>query len=445
MTKWPDSLRAFIAGLLWLPSCISAMAAEPLVRAQVMTQPPIVVGQQVEIAVDVLAPNYFMSPPKFPQIDLPNAIVTLQDGAQNLVETTGDTTYAGIRRSYLVTPQVAGEFALPEARITFTYAAVPGQGTNGSVTLPRTKFTVTGSPGSPSGPIAAVATKLTVSQALDRDPKDLKAGDTLVRTVTITAAGMQAMMIPEPDFAAPESVKIYPQDPVLSNTTSGLGDVEGKRVDRATYAFDKAGDYALPSVEISWYDPATQKQETATAPAIDVTVSEQTAFQSPISPPQPEPPVSPDPPRWKLQLLWMVGALLALAFLAWLGSLVWPKARAWWTRWHDEREHSEAAYFGKFEAACRSGNRLAIYAALDAWSRRAVISRLDVWLRQFGDEGADQEFQRFERATFGPLDDQAGWQPRGLLNAISEARRNWLRKRRGATGKQVGALPALNP
>ncbi|WP_280819730.1 hypothetical protein [Pseudaminobacter soli (ex Li et al. 2025)] len=421
------------------------MAAEPLVRVQVMTPPPIVVGQQVEIAVDVLAPNYFMSPPKFPQIDFPNAIVTLQDGAQNLVETIGDTTYAGIRRSYLVTPQVAGEFALPETRITFTYAAVPGQGTNGSVTLPRTKFTVTGPPGTSSGSIAAVATKLTVSQTLDRDPKGLKAGDTLVRTITITAAGMQAMMIPEADFAAPEGIRIYPQDPVLSNATSGLGDVEGKRIDRATYAFEKAGDYALPSVEISWYDPATRKRETATAPAIDVTVSEQTAFQSPIAPPQPAPPVSADPSRWKLALLRTIGALLALALLAWACRAVWPRVRAWWTRWQDEREHSESAYFGKFEAACRSGNRLVIYAALDAWSRRADISRLDVWLREFGVEGADRELERFERATFGPLDDQAGWQPRGLLNATSEARRNWLRKRRGATGKQVAALPALNP
>jgi hypothetical protein len=152
-------------------------------------------------------------------------------------------------------------------------------------------------------------------------------------------------------------------------------------------------------VEISWYDPASQKQEPATAPAIDVTASEQTAFQSPIAPPQPAPPVSADPSRWKLALLWTVGALLAIALIAWLGSLVLPRVRAWGMRWHDEREHSEPAHF--------------------EYSRR--------------------------RAVQATGDGQAGWQPHELLNAISGARRNWLRKSKGTTRKQPAALPALNP
>ncbi|MGO4841058.1 hypothetical protein AB4144_53275, partial [Rhizobiaceae sp. 2RAB30] len=131
---------------------------------------------------------------------------------------------------------------MPTAAITFTYAAVPGKPTQGSVTLPQLKFTVTGAPGGTTGGPVAAAAKITVTQTLDRDPADLKAGDALVRTVTVVADGMQAMMIPVPAFEAPDGVRVYPHDPVLSDRTdTGQGAIGGKRVDRVTYGFEKPG------------------------------------------------------------------------------------------------------------------------------------------------------------------------------------------------------------
>ena len=109
--------------LLVVPTAL--WAADPIIRAQVVTQQPIVAGQQIQIQVDVLAPNFFLSPPQFPLFDLPNAVVTLSDArAQNMTETVDGETYAGIRRIYLVTPQLAGTFTLPPARITSTAVSV---------------------------------------------------------------------------------------------------------------------------------------------------------------------------------------------------------------------------------------------------------------------------------------------------------------------------------
>jgi hypothetical protein len=60
-------------------------------------------------------------------------------------------------------------------------------------------------------------------------------------------------MIPPPEFTAPDGVRLYLQDPVLSNEPArGQGAAVGKRIDRVTYAFERLGNYVLPAVEIGW-------------------------------------------------------------------------------------------------------------------------------------------------------------------------------------------------
>ena len=230
---------------------------------------------------------------------MPNAVVTLQDDAQNLTETIDGTAYAGIRRTYLITPQAAGDYTLPQVDITFTYAAVPGQPpANGSVTLPPTSFTVAGVPGSGSGPGTAVAARVTIEQAVDGgDLENLKVGDAVVRTITITAEGIQAMMIPPPTVDAPSGVRMYRQDPVLKDETTDRGEfVGGRRTDRATYVFEQPGDYTLPAIEIAWFNPATGKSEAARAPEIKVAVSVNPGASPAIAPEPPPIEAAPAPP-----------------------------------------------------------------------------------------------------------------------------------------------------
>ena len=415
-------------------SATPLFAAEPVVRVDVLTAPPIVAGQQVQVQVDVLVPNFFMSSPQFPNLDIPNAIVTLPDvRAENLVENIGSDSYSGIRRLYFVTPQMPGDYVLPPAVITFTYAAVPGQASNGSVTLPPVKFTVAGVPDAPAGNVAA-ATALTLTQIIDREPKDLKTGDTLVRTVTAAAEGMQAMMIPVPEFPAPEGVHIYPHDPVLS-------DKEGssQRIDRVTYAFDKPGSYVLPAVEIDWYDPASQKHQVAQAPEIAVSVADSAAFKPAIAPPTA--PEQPAPAAWRTWVKYWpwVAAIAALAVLGWLVKRMLPRLSAWRHARHLAHEQSEAAYFRRFQDACRSGRLPEIYSALDSWSRRAGVVPVSAWLERNGDEATLAEFGRLESAMFGG--GRAPFDPRKLLEGISHARAS----RPGEEALPVPALPALNP
>jgi len=425
-----------LAFLLFLMTATGLRAAEPLLRVEILTQPPIVSGQQVQIQVDVLAPNFFLSPPKFPLFDLPNAVVTLPDErAMNLVETINGESYAGIRRSYVVTPQTAGDFTLPPAGITFTYAAVPGQpGVQASVTLPPQKFTVAGAPAGGG----TAAQQINVAQDLDRDPKTLKTGDTLVRTITVTAEGMQAMMIPVPDFTAPEGVRLYPHDPVLTDKLDqAQGTIGGTRIDRVTYGFERAGNYRLPAIEIAWYDPKTQKNDVAQAPEITVTVAQAAGFTLAIKPPEMTAPAPRRPVNLWL-LAWVAAGVVLLAFLAWLVPRLWRAIGGWRKARRLCYEQSEAYSFQQFSAACQGGDGGAVYAALQSWAGRAKVVPLRDWLK--GD-AALADYERLEASLFAGA--SGSFDVARLLAGITTARRHWLDRQVAVS--VPAALPQLNP
>ncbi len=446
MTRW-SWLGIVLATLFLLPSLTGAAeAADPIARAQVETQGNIVAGQQVVFRVDVLVPNFFLSSPKFPQLDLPNAVVILQDDAQNLVETIDGTSYAGIRRIYLITPQSAGEYVLPQARVTFSYAAVPGQPpVDGSVDLPPTKFTVLGPPSPGPGQGGIVAAKVTVTQVLDRDLKGLKVGDAVVRTVTTTADGLQAMMIPPPEPTALDGVRTYEQDPTLTNeAAAGQGTATGRRVDRVTYTFERPGQFVLPPVAVGWYDPATGKHEEAKTPEIVVEIGNTPAFKPAIAPPPAAEQQGAPRVGWVRYVSEAVAACIALALIGWLAARLKTPVSAWREARRTARDQSEATFFKRFENACQSKDGLAAYTALDTWSRHAGVAPIDAWLEHVGDVSARQEYLCFEQIMFGLAKQEGSRNSRELLECISRARASWRKKRRSRT-QPASALPELNP
>ncbi|ABF11395.1 BatD family protein [Cupriavidus metallidurans] len=284
-----------IARLLSLIAfCMAALAhaAEPapIVRVEVGgngAQRPAVVGQSVQISVTILAPNFFMSAPVFPTLQVAGAVITMPDDrAVNSTETVGGVSYAAITKTYVLTPQSAGDFTLPQPEIPFTYAGGDGKPLSGSVTLPPTVIHAggqvgSGAPGAASGVQANVGTlpagPLQITQQFDRPVtgKDahLRAGDAVVRTITIVAPNAPAMMIQPPVLEAPGGVKLFRADPKLSDGVAGAGETPGgRRVERVTYVFESSGTHTLPAVTVKWYDPASGKPSEAVAPAITVEV-----------------------------------------------------------------------------------------------------------------------------------------------------------------------------
>ncbi|NVD42535.1 BatD family protein [Ensifer sp. HO-A22] len=438
---WP-TLLVFTA--FWLSLANPALAAEPFARATLVTKGTIYAGQQVEIDVDVFAPNYFLSPPEFPLFDLPGTVVTMPDDrGLNLNETINGAAFSGIRKTYMITPQAAGDYVLPSVDIPFGYAAVPGETTQARVKLPALRFTVTAVPGGAAGQPAVTAAKVTITQTFDRDPASLSAGDALVRTVAVNAQGLAAMMIPEPSFDAPEGARVYIHDPALSDDKSDRGEFRGGiRKDTATYVFAKAGDYKIPAITLQWFDPALGKAQSAEAPGAKVSVAAAPARETDLAPP------SPSPDKAPFDWLWWVAAGLAVAAFALfihLAAILAGRVQAWFDEVQADRAQSEPTAFRRVGEGCRSGDAHRLEAAIDAWSRMTGNVPLTQWLDRFADPGTKAAFSQHQQSLYRLAEATPTPDLLPLRAGLSKARRRWLEQTSDIESAPANELPDLNP
>ena len=438
-------MRRLAAALLLLAGGEVRASGQPLVRVAIEAKQPVLVGQQLRVDVQVLAPNFFLSPPQFPGLEIPGAVVELLDEhALNSTESIDGVSYAAIQKTYAVTPQQPGEFRLPPAKIAFEYAAEPGKpGVAGSVTLPPQTFAARLPEGAEPSRAPAPVSKVVLTQTLDRELAGLKVGDTLTRTIEAFAADTQPMAIPPPSFEAPAGVRVYRHDPVLADVKGDRGQlVGGRRVDRVTYAFEEPGSYVLPAVEVGWLDAANGRREVSRAPEIRVSVEARPGFSSALAPPAPAAP-SAAGGRIGGRAWLAMGVALALGRLGvWLVRRYGPRLRGWSEARRRMRADSEPAFFAEVVRACAADDGAAAYRALEAWVRRTGAPSLAALAA--GDPALRAQVTALEERLYGAHPASGAWDGRALAAAASSVReRRRADDRRAATGR--AGLPALNP
>lgn len=436
----------------------AAHAAGPEVRVLVQGRQPVLVGQQLSIDVTVVAPNFFLSAPPFPTLEVPGAVVTMPDerGIHG-VDQVGGQTLASIQKTYVFTAQQPGDFTLPPVKIDFSYHGDDGQTKQASLVLPATRITAQlpagASPAAAGGPVMPTA-ELAIHQTLDRDATALAAGDALVRTVQIQAPNTPAMLIPPPHFDAPADVRMYAADPVLSDSNGQGGSFAGgQRTERVTYVFERPGRYTLPAVELQWLDPRTQKPASVVAPAVAVQVKaagagagERIAPELPVGAAQ-APARKPVP--WGMVAACLL-VLLVVAVPAGWAYRCWPRWQASRTQARAARAVSDAVMFGRVLDACRAGDAKAAHAALLAWSRMHARSTPQAWAAGLKDAALETQIDALGRTLYRRAEEQAGrpWSGSACAAGLRGGHEQWvlLQSSSSRRGRRWGrALGALNP
>jgi hypothetical protein len=383
-----------VATLLALPGAARAQG-RPFAYSSVHPR-SVTVGQPVTLTVDVYVPSYFTSAPRFPTLEVKDAVVVFDDEGSNLSQRVGETDYAGQRRSYRIFPQRAGRFEVPgvEVRVRFGIDGKPS---------PRTLVAAKGGAFDATVPAAArglgyfVATpSFELTQTTDRPPTGLKVGDSITRTLGMSAAGAFAMMLPPLDFPAQDGLAVYAAEPRTSDSSGERGAVRvGSRVESATYVLQKPGAYRLPAVEIHWWDTNARVMRTAAAPELAFEVAPNPDAKAEIPLPV-DPTATPPPPdRLRRTAAWLgrYGAVLVLALvglaLAW--RVVGARLRA--ARSHHaervrRREESAASYLERLRRQA-GGTPAELLAAVYRWLDRrggtGAAARLDEFAKQSGD------------------------------------------------------------
>lgn len=107
-----------------------------------------------------------------------------------------EKTYAGIIETYSIYREQPGDIQIPAVQLGIPYANSPPKSTIAYVSLPVFRFHAD-LPAEARGLDYFLPTiQLTMRQKWSRSLKSLHAGDTIERTITISAAKMQAMLIP---------------------------------------------------------------------------------------------------------------------------------------------------------------------------------------------------------------------------------------------------------
>jgi hypothetical protein len=165
----------------------------------------------------------------------------------------------------------------------------------------------------------------------------IHAGEPVTRTLTLEAKGLEASQLPNLQLQGTDNLRIYPEQPELSNRTDGDW-IYGRSEQRFTYVASQPGKLSIPAIHVSWWDTVNHKQQNTVIPAWDITIKPASgsyaaataATSSKSVTPKPAPQTtnssnSPAPAKsssgsdkqlyWQLGIGLGIGMVLVLAFL----------------------------------------------------------------------------------------------------------------------------------
>ncbi|CAK1846271.1 BatD family protein [Vibrio crassostreae] len=188
--------------------------------------------------------------------------------------------------------------------------------------------------------------ELTDSNALggDKQKIEMEAGDSLTRTITMTASNLTQHQLPKLNITYPKSMRVYEEKPQFGTTQSGNAIVVYKQV----LIPKESGSISLPDVSQTWFNTDSQSQETSKALGLELAVkaSERATSSTPPVTAPPTQQVSPtvvtvdSPGFWPyltalFAALWLISSAVAFYFWSRRGTTAKPKRQ-------DERQSDTA-------------------------------------------------------------------------------------------------------
>ena len=175
----------------------------------------------------------------------------------NYGEIRNNKDYQVIEQRYILFPLSANRFRLPP--IEFTGTSVDGE-TIYSTSSKPIEFEALDPPPEINPRTWLAATELRVEQRWDKELKNLRVGDTLIRTLIIEAHNTPAEWLPNLNVASTEGVSVYPQAPKITEDTN-TGTLVSRKELTYKLLLTKAGQIRFPSIEIPWWDTIRDRKE----------------------------------------------------------------------------------------------------------------------------------------------------------------------------------------
>ncbi|UPR32552.1 BatD family protein [Vibrio crassostreae] len=157
----------------------------------------------------------------------------------------------------------------------------------------------------------------------DNQTIEMEAGDSLTRTITMTASNLTQHQLPKLNITYPKSVRVYEEKPQFGTTQSGDAVVVYKQV----LIPKESGNISLPDVSQAWFNTDLQSEQTSKAQGLELVVkaSDRAASSTPPVTAAPAQQVSPtvvtvdSPGIWPyltalFAVLWLISSAIAFYF-----------------------------------------------------------------------------------------------------------------------------------
>ncbi len=232
-----------------------------------------VVRQPYKLTITVYSSTWFAKPLKFANLKIDDAFIIPFTRTVSSINYINRKKYATLSFYYLVFPYNTGTLEIPEMQISTSIP--PENESKGQPIVLKTmpqKLEVNPVPSSKNENVWMVAKNISVKESWDKPLDDLKIGDVVEREITISANGTLPSFIQPMEIEKPELASIYPKEPVLQDKRNSE-DVNGVRVEKYAYLFEKEGEIIMPEENILWWNPNTKQVYKRTIPERKLTVA----------------------------------------------------------------------------------------------------------------------------------------------------------------------------
>ena len=312
-------------------------------------------------------------------------------------------------------------------------------------------------------------TGLALEETWSGDLGALKVGDSVVRTLTLRAEGLDGAVLPP---FSPENVKglnLYP-DPADISRTFVDGSIVGTRIETTTYVALEAGVIEVPSLDIAWWDVNSDSARTTSLPATRFEVATVEGVlpseQAIASTQEIQALLEPEPlvdqamidAQAEAEFIAIDGGLvrwtqwLLIAFVLLLIAIMGKRrfgaaSQQLFANWRAAQSPAanEKAAFAALNAACASSSNKAIRDALITWANHycaAEIRSMEDLVRMSPSQELTEQAKSLQSTLFNPLSgtlfDSA--QLRALTKKLRQAKRVASRRREREVKYQLPSL-----
>ncbi len=240
-------------------------------------------GQEAVMTLEVVSRANFAENPDLSPPKADGLIFKLIENDQRSEKIVNGIRYQIIALKYLVTPTRAGQLTIPGQTLTGAIVESDPYTRNSLFGMQRTRplrtraqelsLMVNPPPTDwPADKPWLPAEQLSISEIWSGSPNELKTGDSITRTVTITAQGANSAQIPPLPTLNILGINHYPDQPRIENEVTDSGS-NGIRSESIALVPTQPGTVTLPATQVTWFNVTSQTIETATLAAQTLTIA----------------------------------------------------------------------------------------------------------------------------------------------------------------------------